>query len=222
MRKLLFFIALAGLSVPLALAQTHLPDSTKIQLNWGVNDPALQDFYRATNVYYFRLTATDSALREQPFRLVVKEYKHRQLQSTDTLFAEVPADYLSSATGQVEIRLLCRYRNLDTVEFHFFYPRMSTRKMFRTLARDTYSLRDAINSDGQPVSFPVGQARPLWVYSLPYEDPKRPGYLFYCELTARGVPPERWGEHYGVPHYIIVELLIGAPSAPPRLTKAGK
>jgi hypothetical protein len=210
MRKILIFL-FSCLPLGQAFGQTRLPDSTQVEIHSGVSDPALQDLLSASNVNYFRLVCKDSLLRGQPFYLIAKEYKYKKLHSTDTVFRQVPVAYLGSGKKdkKMEIRLLARYRNLDTVEMHLRYPSVSTRKIYSTLAKDTYSLRDALNSHGDPVRVAVGRPVPVWVYSLPYEDPKKPGYLFYCELTAKGVPPEKWGEHYGVQHYLIFELFIG-------------
>ena len=57
-------------------------------------------------------------------------------------------------------------------------------------------------------NIPINKTMPFFVYSLPYEDPKRPGYMFYCELTAKGIPPEKWWNKYKVPHFIVVEMKI--------------
>jgi hypothetical protein len=55
---------------------------------------------------------------------------------------------------------------------------------------------------------PIGKKTPILAYALPYEDPQKPGRKFYCALTATGVQPEKWGEVYGVKHYIIFYLEI--------------
>ena len=76
------------------------------------------------------------------------------------------------------------------------------------MMRNDYSLRDGLVTNESFKNIATNTTMPLFVYSLPYEDPKQPGYKYYCALTADGVPPDKWWDKYKVEHYIIVEMKI--------------
>ncbi len=70
------------------------------------------------------------------------------------------------------------------------------------------SFKDENNNVIKGDKISVGEKIPFMVYSLPYADPN--GSYKYCQLTDEGIPPEKWGEHYKVQHYIIFYLRISA------------
>ena len=80
----------------------------------------------------------------------------------------------------------------------------STTRKYKTTEANNYSTRDL--SNGEETKIQIGKTFPLIAYSLPYKDPKYPGYLFYCELTKEGFPPEKWGEKFNLEHYIVFEM----------------
>lgn len=88
----------------------------------------------------------------------------------------------------------------------FRFNRHSVIKKFKIYSSNNYSLRNPIVIEDGVSRIPKEKFTPFLVYSLPYEDPSRPGYLQYCTLTSGGVNPENWGKEFNVKHYILIEL----------------
>jgi len=191
-------------------AQKNTKESTTLTLNYGSKVTELMELFRMQNIDYFKITSKDMHLKDYYFLFTVKEYHGEKLTRTDTLLTQDTREWVSydKKDTALTFQIMAQPKERDSIKFAFNLSKVGFQKVFKKEPVNTYSLRDAINSNGQAVKVPLGKAFPLLVYSLPYEDPKQPGYLFYCALTADGTPPEQWGKKFGVRHLIIIELSI--------------
>lgn len=181
------------------------PDSVTVKVDWGVKSQELQDFYRFEEIDYFSATAGGEKLQKKYYTIVAKEYWHSKLTRTDTL---VNSRKMKMAINEKELafRILSKKTESDSVKIQFLFPRFQVVRKFRTTKANTYSLRDP--SNGKKVTYSNATPVTLFAYSLPYQDPEQPGWLLYCELSKDGIPPEKWGEKFGIAHYITIDLTI--------------
>ena len=207
---LYFALALLLLNCSPAFAQ-KTADSTYVRIVHGFENDETIDLGRALHLEYFKVSFKDSLLKNRVFRFVMREYRNQKLVvEEDFLAGSTPRSFYQYDDKQgFELRLLARPTNEKSLQINFFFPRFSRFKRFESVEgkSDQYSLRDN-NSRAGKVKVPLGKPFAFFTYSLPYEDPKNPGWLQYCALTADGVAPEKWGEKYGVQHYVVLELTI--------------
>lgn len=186
-------------------------DSARIRVTRGSKIEEIRELFDIDKIDYFKVTAKDTTLRNTYFILTIAEYWNGKLTKRDTILSDEESKeslrYTDSDTA-FSFTLMTKPANAEKINFSFRFPSMGMQTKFKKINSDNYSLRDAINSDGEFVNVPKNRTFPLLVYSLPYQDPKKPGYLFYCELTADSVPPEQWGKKYNIKHYIIVYMRI--------------
>ncbi len=168
-----------------------------------VESKELRDFYRFEGIDYFKMTIVGENVKGRHFILSSNEFWDGKSVRLDTI-ANTEILKRRNRTDTLHLRVMSRKTGEDTTKFQFHLPGFSVQRKFRTIPRDIYSLRD-ITSTGEKV-IPAATPITLLVYSLPYEDPEHPGSLFYCELSREGIPPERWGEEFGVQHYIIFKI----------------
>ncbi len=180
-------------------------DSITITADWGVKDESFQDYIRFEDIDYFKLNFKSEKLPKSGIILISKEFWNKKLTKTDTILNTQKYGVKIDSTN-FSFRVMAKRLENDSVKFQFFYPFFHTVKKFKSLKTNIYSLRDVSNGKKEKVAF--NQTFPLLAYSLPYKDPNQPNYLFYCELTAKGVPPEQWGEKYNISHYIVIECKI--------------
>ncbi|MEM7109069.1 MAG: hypothetical protein AAF519_12650 [Bacteroidota bacterium] len=179
-------------------------DSVTLSVN-SVESRELLDLHRFEGFNYFKMQLSGQNIKDQFFMMTSTEYWNGRLPKVDTI-ANTKDLQLKNGSDTLEIRVMSKKVNSDTVKFQFHCPRFSTMKKFSTTARNTYSLRD-ITSNGQE-TFAASSPINLLVYSLPYEDPEKPGYFFYCELSREGIAPEKWGEEFGIMHYIVFQFQL--------------
>jgi len=171
----------------------------------GVKSQELVDYYNFEGIDYFKLTITGSRIGNQYFILTSEEFWNGKLINQDTI-ANTKLFNFQNGNDTLKIRVMSKKLNADTVKFQFSLPRFSTHRKYKTIPRNFYSLRDITN--GRIQTFDRKNPIILWAYSLPYEDPKTPGVMRYCELSKDGIPPENWGNKFGVKHYIIFKIRL--------------
>lgn len=186
------------------LAMGQGPDSVTLAVN-TVESKELLDYYRFEEIDYFKTKLIGKNISSQYFILTSNEYWSGELTKTDTI-ANTRRYQLKNSSDTLEIRVMSKKINRDTIKFQFHLPMYSTSRKFKTTTKNTYSLR-AITTQGEE-NFVASQPIDVLVLSLPYKDPEQPGYLFYCELSREGTPPEKWGEKFGVEHYIVFKLQL--------------
>lgn len=179
------------------------PDSITIKVNWGVESKELQDLYRFENVDYFTIHTQGEIVKGKHYKVIVKEYWNNKLAGTDTV-VDTKRRSMPLTTNELTFRLMSRKTESDSVKLMCLFPNFQIARKYKTTTSNTYSLRDA--SNGKAISHQVNKPITLFAYSLPYKDPKQPGWLLYCELSREGIPPEKWGEKFGIEHYITMDL----------------
>ena len=177
-------------------------DSLLLKIS-SVESKDLIDLYAFENIAYFKLSFSGLDIHKQYFVVTSEEFRSGKPPKRDTI---MNSKFLREKSGSdtFQIRVMSKGINKDTVKFQFGFPRFAIIKTFTKMRKENYALIYATANRQQ--FFERGKPVNLLVYSLPYEDPKRPGYLFYCELSREGIPPEQWGEKFKVPHYIVFKI----------------
>lgn len=197
------------LAMFLASAAYCQEDSTRVRVTWGSENGEMNELYGLLKIDHYKFRFSDEKLKNRKIVISYAEYKGGKLvmQSSGssspahTLYRQTDTAYL--------LKVFAHKTAKDSAAFLFKFPRMGMEIKFKTLETSDYSLRDAASSLGKQFSYvPIGKKIPFLVYSLPYEDKKRPGSKLYCSLTNNAVAPEKWGDVYGVAHYIIFYLEI--------------
>ena len=198
MNKLIFIIII--LSAYFSFGQKS--DSLSLKIDYGVKSEEFQDYLLMKYIDFYKVKVSDTSLKDKSFIIISKEYWNKKLTKTDTV---VTLSDRKIASDSLKFNIITERIDKDSLQIYFsFNGLFSTTKKFKTTEANNYSARDL--SDGLVTKFEYGKSFPLIVYSLPYKDPKYPGYLFYCELSREGIPPEQWGEKFNLEHYIIFEM----------------
>ena len=210
--KKLFFLLLFVLYYISTFSQNL--DSTELKIITGSKIIELNELFKSEEIDYFKLESKDIKLRNYFFQFSIKEFFDKKLVRNDSLLKDY--DFDKSKTGYSNtdtnfiITLMKRNVNRDTSLFIFSFQNTGLRTFIydKKIPYENYSTRDFLMSYEELVNVPIEKTFPLFVYTLPYENPKYPGFKFYCELSKNGVPPEKWMDVYGVRHLMIIYLTI--------------
>nr|WP_276898049.1 hypothetical protein [Pedobacter kyonggii] len=185
-------------------------DSVEAKANYGSAVSDVQLLMESDNIDYYKIQFKRSNLKSSYLFLTTKEYWNGKVAKSDTLqqlpYAKENFNITNIDTNSM-LSLITKPLK-DSVLFTYRFKGMMLKRKYKRISTDDYSLRDGLVTSEKFKKIPVNKTIPLFVYSLPYEDPKQPGYLFYCALTADGVPPEKWWDKYKVKHFIVVEMKI--------------
>ena len=180
-------------------------DSASVLVKWGAESKELIDYYRFEGIQYFNISINGENLKNRSYAIIAKEYWNKKLTKSDTLVNTKRMGFKINADS-LEFRLIAKKTSSDTVNTMFFLPNFGTTRKFRTTNSNFYALLDP--SNGKSVKYNIHKPIALFSYTLPYEDPKLPGVLQYCELSRKGLPVEQWGEKFNIEHYIVFEMMF--------------
>lgn len=198
---------MATLSI-ISKAQTI--DSVEAKSNYGSKISDVQLLMEIDHIDYYKTHFKQAKFENNYLFLTIKEYWNGKVTKSDTL---LPIEYakesfkLNGKDTSSIFSLITKPLN-DSVLFTFRFSGVTLSRKYKRIKSDDYSLRDGLVTNEEFKKIPVNKTIPFFVYSLPYEDPKQPGYLFYCALTTNGIPPKKWWDKYKVQHYIVVEMKI--------------
>jgi len=208
-RLILLLVIITNLLLFEARGQTA--DSIMVKANYGSKNEEIKMLMRIDHVDYYKVTFQNKKFKGSPYlHFTTKEYLKGILVKKDTLFSPAFAkEYLKfkNVDSTAVLSLVTKPKG-DSVTFFYSLLGVEFSKNYKRMVREDYSLRDGLVTNESYKNIPTNSTLPIFVYSLPYEDPRQPGYKFYCALTAEGISPEKWWEKYKVEHYIIVELRI--------------
>ncbi len=177
-------------------------DKFILSSEFGPKSEELLDYYRFAGIDYFRMKAKGQPLADKHFMLIAKEYWDGKVTKIDT--CENSRDIgIKVDTNDFNFSVIAQKENKNSVKFMFAFPRFHLYRHFKA-TRGDYSLRDPFN--GKECEYSSNQPIMLLVYSLPYQNPQKPGWSSYCELSSTGVPPAEWGKKYGIKHHITFEI----------------
>lgn len=203
MKKLVFILVI--------LCSISSLGQNKDSINLKIDHPKSSDFNDLLSfekIDFRKIMLYGGNLKGKSFIIVAKEYWEGKLTKEDTIVNSSKMVVRKTITSDtLKINYIAKKKTLDSLRVNFnILQHFGIPRTFKVSKSKMYSTRDL--SNGKNIKFSTGQSFPLLVYSLPYVDPKRPKYGFYCELTAGGIPPNKWGEHYDIEHYIVFELII--------------
>ena len=89
----------------------------------------------------------------------------------------------------------------NQVKVAFNFKQFGNSKMYDATKSFDYSFRLI----GDKVKIQLGKVFPLFAYILPYE---KDGWKLYCAVDSSGKEVEKWGEEFGIAHYIIYEMIF--------------
>ena len=178
-------------------------DTIKLVREFVPKSEELLDYYRFEGIDYLKIKAKGRKLADKNILIISREYWNKKVTRIDTCVNTAKLG-ITAGANELNISVMTKKEDKDSIKFVFFFPRFYTTKFFKSLKGGNYSLRDPFN--GKEQSFSTKEQIMLLVHSLPYQDPKNPGFSSYCELSSKGVPPPQWGEKYGVEHYITFEI----------------
>ena len=207
--KLIYFLLVTTLlGIYQALAQ--LAPTIKAKAEYGSEVKDVQLLMELDHIDYYSTTFIHKNVKNAYALFTTKEYWYGVLVKKDTLLPSLnPKEYLkfNNTNSTSKISLVTKPAK-DSISFHFNLLGITFSKKYKRMNNDEYSLRDGLVTNEEFKTIATNTTLPLFVYSLPYEDPKQPNFKFYCALTADGVPPDKWWDTYKIAHYIIVEMKI--------------
>lgn len=184
---------------------TAAQDSLSLRVKYAQTED-MQDLLALENINYKKYFLEGIPVKDKYVILTRQTFWQGEANAPDTIM-DTRIFGLKTEGTEFPVRVMAKRSDPDTMRIQFRFPWFITHTDQEVLSRDDYTLADMIQDQELKLPGDPGSII-LMVLSLPYEDPDRPGYKFYCELSKDGVPPEQWFETFGVPHYVIFRMAL--------------
>lgn len=158
------------------------------------------------NIDYQKITFESPELRGKNFALRTLEIWEGEVRDSALIYSSTQRKPIADSV--FEVRVITKITDDKQIQIHFHTPGATLRKMYKTIPEQAalYSLRNVVRDSKQPIVF--GETFYLMAYILPIADPKRPGWLSYCDVDNSGEDVREWGRKLGIEHYIVFEMVF--------------
>lgn len=174
----------------------------KIESKYGVHNKELRDILSFEGIDKINVKFIGKPIKNKHFKIFVKHVWEGKITQVDTLIdtrelfkkSIIESDTLS-------FNAMAKKATENQVKVAFNFKQFGNSKMYDATKSFDYSFRLI----GDKVKIQIGKAFPLFAYILPYE---KDGWKLYCAVDSSGKEVEKWGEEFGIAHYIIYEMIF--------------
>ncbi|HXJ99248.1 MAG TPA: hypothetical protein VNJ50_10395 [Gelidibacter sp.] len=194
-----------GISV---LSFGQKPDTTlKMSEDHNLNNHDLWDILGIEGVQFQKAIFSGNNLKGRTFHLKVKQIWDGKIVSDSTIInsADFPLEYLRKIEDSIfEIKAISKLTSDSKLKMHFVFPRFTSNSKFEIYKpeENSYSLRNLASESNLEIEY--NKPIVLFAHILPYDMGN--GTMSYCEVGSNGKDIEKWGEKFGIKHYLIFEL----------------
>jgi hypothetical protein len=177
----------------------------KMISEYSSNNPELRDILQFEGIEYLKLKFTGSELKEKTYLLTVKEIWDGKIIRDTIVF-----DSKTIGIKQFEkindtifnLKVISKLTSKNKLKMTFKFPRFSITKEYDAIETNDYSLRNIAEESKMKIRY--NEKFYLLAYILPYE--RKDGSKSWCDVGTNGKDIEKWGEKYGIKHYLLFEM----------------
>ena len=173
----------------------------------NLNNHDLWDILEIEGVQFQKAIFSGNNLKGKTFHLRVKQIWDGKIVSDSTIMnsADFPMEDLRKIEDSVfEIKAISKLTSDGKLKMNFVFPRFITPAKFKIYKpqEDSYRLRNLVAESNLEIDY--NKPIILFAHILPYDIGN--GMFSYCEVGSNGKDIEKWGEKFGIKHYLIFEL----------------
>ena len=196
-KDLLLIAVVFTLSFMNANAQTET--GIKMTSPESKTDKVLLDLMSWQKIGYQQVEFTGKDLKGKDYYLVSKEIWDGEIKKIDTLINTTSHILFKKAEDTLKMTVMTGKESEKKLRTQFDFGRFSLDNTYESLPTNDYSMR----TYGRLVSIESNKPFYAFAYILPYE---KDNGKYYCAVEGSGRDIEKWGETFGIKHYILFEM----------------
>ena len=163
------------------------------------NGPGIPDEYKQKIFDEFFRIPTGNVHNVKDYYLVSKEIWDGEIKKTDTLINTTSHILFKKAEDTLKMTVMTGKESEKKLRTQFDFGRFSLENTYESLLTDDYSMR----TYGRLTAIEPNKPFYAFAYILPYE---KDNGKYYCAVEGSGKDIEKWGETFGIKHYILFEM----------------
>jgi hypothetical protein len=207
--KNLMVLAVAFMCFSTGNAQTNNIDfnntsGLKMETDYGSDNPEINDLMSFQGIDFMKVDFSGKELEGKSYHITVKEIWNGKVVSDTTVFNSKKTGVKQFETlkdSMLSMRIIARHTD-NNLRVKFKFPRFSITKDYDATASEEYSLRNL--ADESNLQIGCDEKFYFLAYILPYE--REDGSKSWCEVGTSGDSAEKWGDKFGIEHYLLFEM----------------
>ncbi len=184
---------------------TNETDGLKMETDYSSDDQEIRDILSFEGIDYMKLNFEGKDLKGKAYKLIVKEIWDGKITSESVVFDSKNLgvkQFETLSEPELKFRLIAKHTNDNKLKMTFKFPRFSITKEYEATDSNDYSLRNIAHESALELKY--DEEFYLFAYILPYE--REDGSKSWCEVGTAGDDIEKWGEKFGIKHYLLFEM----------------
>ncbi len=160
------------------------------------------DIFRFQNIDYYQ-TTIKGAIKGKYYSITAKEIWNGKVTKTDTLFDSSKGELAfigKHKTDSLKFSIMASKVDKKKLKVNFSLDRVGIYREYKSTPSDSYSLRDVATQ----MTIEPGMPFYAFAYILPYK--LKSGGSSWCAVESSGKDIEKWGQEFGIKHYILFEM----------------
>lgn len=177
----------------------------KMISDYASENPEIRDLLQFEGIEYLKLKFIGKDLKDKSYHLTVKEIWDGKIVRDTTVFDSktIGIEQFEKVNDTVlYLKVISKLTPQNKLKMTFKFPRFSVTREYDAIQTDDYSLRNIAEESAMEIGY--GEKFYLLAYILPYK--RKDGSLSWCEVGSSGKEIEKWGEKFGIKHYLLFEM----------------
>lgn len=177
----------------------------KMISNYSSDNPEIRDLLQFEGIEYLKLKFIGKELKDKSYHLTVKEIWDGKIVRDTTVFDSktIGIEQFEKVNDTVlHLKVVSKLTSKNKLKMTFKFPRFSITREYDAIETDDYSLRNISEESKMEIGY--DKKFYLLAYILPYE--RKDGSKSWCDVGSSGKDIEKWGEKFGIKHYLLFEM----------------
>jgi len=177
----------------------------KMETEYSSDIEEVRDVLCFEGIDYMKIKFSGKELKGKSYKLTVKEIWDGKVVS-DTIVLDSKnlgiKQFETLNDSVFKMRVISKLTNDTQLKMTFKFPRFSVTKKYDAIKSDDYSLRNLADESNLEIGY--NEEFYLLAYILPYE--RGDGSKSWCDVGTSGDDIEKWGEKFGIKHYLLFDM----------------
>ena len=181
------------------------PSGLKMETEYASDIEEVRDILSFEGIDYMRIKFSGKDLKGKSYHLSVKEIWDGKIVSDTTIVNSKELSYKQFQKindTNFSLKVISKLTHKNKLKMTFKIGRIGFEREFNAIESDEYSLRNLADESNLEIGY--NEKFYLLAYILPYE--REDGSKSWCEVGTSGDDIEKWGEKFGIKHYLLFEM----------------
>ncbi len=177
----------------------------KMISDYSSNNSEIRDVLQFEGIEYHKIKFTGTELKNKSYRITCKEIWNGKIIKDSIVFNSKSIGIKQFETVNdtvLNLKVISKLTHKNKLKMTFKFPRFAINREYNAIESNEYSLRNIAQESNLKIDY--NKKFYLLAYILPYE--RKDGSKSWCEVGTSGKEIDKWGEKFGIKHYLLFEM----------------